>query len=56
MLFCYITYTDMLCTVSVTRTFVNKKFMKSQKDVLGNWSKHSQMSWYGKPFWGENNA
>ncbi len=53
MLFCYITCTDMLCTVSVTLTLVNKKFMQSQKDVLGSWSRHAQIAWYGQTFWGE---
>jgi len=26
--------------------------MESQNNVLGSWSRHTQLSWYGKPFWG----
>ncbi len=55
MLFCYITCTDMLCTVSVTRTLVNKKFMETQNNVLGKWARHSQFVYFGQIFWGDYN-
>ena len=30
-----------------------KGIMKTQKDVVGKWDRHSQLVYFGQTFWGE---
>ena len=32
-----------------------KVVMKTQKKVLGAWTRHKQLSWYGQTQWGDKN-
>jgi len=29
--------------------------MKTQKDVIGKWDRHSQLVYFGQTFWGDYN-
>jgi len=29
--------------------------MKTQKDVIGKWDRHSQLAFFGKTLWGDHN-